>query len=83
MFSITWQGGSILYGYRHAADLVSWKYAAGYLTATIREADPFLLTQTPLTLVAPNGPGQRPLRRRLEDVTVYENTLTARVAPKG
>jgi hypothetical protein len=54
-------------GYQTAATLGAWRVEGDWLTAAVKSADAFRLTQTPLMLEIPNADGI-PTRRGLTDV---------------
>jgi hypothetical protein len=65
-------------GYQQAATLGPWKVDGDWFVAAVETVDGFRITQTPLVLEIPNKDGI-PTRRRLEDVTVYQGQLSARL----
>ena len=68
----------VRFGYQRAADLGAWKVDGDWFVAQVRSVDGFRITQSPLTLEIPNQTGP-PTLRRLEDVTVYQGQLSARL----
>ena len=77
-------GGIIAWGRKAAAVLGPWTYDHGFLSATIRESNPFRLTQSPLVWVIENAGGAKPpTRRRLEELHTDGRTLTAHVGKRA
>jgi hypothetical protein len=68
----------VRFGYQRAADLGAWKVDGDWFVAQVRSVDGFQITQSPLVLEIPNQTGP-PTKRRLEDVTVYQGQLSARL----
>jgi hypothetical protein len=65
-------------GYQQAATLGRWKVDGDWFIAAVETVDGFRITQAPLVLEIPNPDGI-PTRRGLEDVTVYQGQLSARL----
>jgi hypothetical protein len=68
-------------GYQKAATLGAWRIEGNYLTAKVDDYDGFRITQAPLVLEI-TYTDSAPTRRPLEDVTVHQGQLSARLVPK-